>query len=210
MNSKWIQCTVALALIGLGGCASMSADECLATDWTAIGYEDGVRGYSTERFGSHRKACAKHGVTASLADYRDGHAQGVEVFCQPSRGFDYGASGGRYYGVCPALLEDAFLDGYHAGHKLYTLRANVNAANSRIYAREAELAQTNNRIAEATALLISSETTTEERVLLLAELKELSERTGQLEAEIREAVEDRARHEQELEYYEQTVASYGY
>ncbi len=210
MDSRWIQCTVALALVGLGGCASMSADECLAVDWTAIGYEDGARGYTTERFGTHRKACAKHGVTASLADYRHGHAQGVEVFCQPSRGFNHGASGGSYNGVCPAMLEDDFVDAYHAGRKLYTLRANVNSANSRIYAKEAELNGVNQRIAEATAMMISSETTTEERVLLLAELKELAERTGQLEAEIQQAVEDRARYEQDLEYYEQTVASYGY
>ncbi len=210
MNSKWINCIAVLAVAGLSGCATMSADECLTVDWSAIGYEDGSRGYTTDRFGNHRKACAKHGVTANLAEYKRGHAQGVEVFCQPSRGFDYGASGANYNGVCPALLEDAFLDAYRVGHKLYTLRANVNAANSQIYSKEYELERVEDRIAEAEALLISDTTTTEQRVLLLDELKDLSERTGQLEAEVKQAIADRARYEQDLQYYEQTVASYGY
>ena len=210
MYRKWISGLMVVVLAGLGGCATMSADECLTVDWSAIGYEDGARGYSTDRFGSHRKACAKHGVSANLAEYQRGHAQGVEVFCQPSRGFDYGASGGNYNGVCPTLLEDAFLDAYRVGHQLYTLRANVSSANSRIYSLEAEQDRVDDRVAEAEALLISDETTTEERVILLNELKDLSERSGEIEASIKQAIADRARFEQELQYFEQTVASYGY
>ena len=29
------------ALMGLSGCATMSADECAMSDWYAIGFEDG-------------------------------------------------------------------------------------------------------------------------------------------------------------------------
>jgi hypothetical protein len=38
----------------------------------------------------------------------------------------------------------------------------------------------------------------------------MSERTGELEAEIEVLVADRARFEQELRHYEQTVAAYDY
>ena len=48
------------------------------------------------------------------------------------------------------------------------------------------------------------------RVRSLADLKELSERTGELEAEIDMLIADRARFEQDLHYYEQTVAAYDY
>ena len=58
--------------------------------------------------------------------------------------------------------------------------------------------------------MISDQTTSEERVVLLDELKDLSERTGQLEAEIKQLIADRARIEQELQYYEQTVTAYRY
>ena len=112
--------------------------------------------------------------------------------------------------MCQADLEPEFLDAYRAGHKLYTLRSYVNAANSKIYAKEGELNYIKDQIRDKEALLISDETTTEQRVLLLADLKELSERTGELEAEIEALIADRARFEQDLHYYEQTVAAYGY
>jgi len=210
MNGKWASISVALLVVGLSGCASMNADECATSDWTAVGYEDGSRGYTTERFGAHRKACAKHGITADFQAYQRGRDQGLEEFCQPGRGFNYGANGGQYNGVCAADMEPEFLEAYRAGYKLHSLRASVSSANSQLYARESELEDTENRIVAAELLLISEETTTEERVALLVELKDLSERTGQLEAEIRQLVADRARYQQDLQYYEQTVAAYGY
>lgn len=210
MSNKWANALVAVAVVGMSGCASMNADECAASDWSAVGYEDGSRGYTTERFGAHRKACAKHGITADFQAYQQGRDQGLVEFCQPSRGFNYGANGGRYNGVCAAEMEPEFLEAYRAGHKLHTLRSNVSAANSAIYSRESELEAAESRILAAELLLISEETTTEERVGLLVELKELSERTGELESEIKQLIADRARFEQDLQYYEQTVAAYGY
>jgi hypothetical protein len=210
MNSKYLNLLAVVALFGLGGCASMSADECMTVDWTSIGYEDGSRGYTADRIGSHRKACAKHGVTADLAAYRSGHAQGVEAFCQPGRGFSYGTNGGNYNGICPADMEPEFLEAYNAGHKLYSLRSSLNTANSLIYSKEQELESAEQRIIAAELELINDDTTSERRVELLVELKELSERTGELEAEIKQLIADRARIEQDLAYYESTLAAYGY
>lgn len=210
MNSKWATLALSLAFLALGGCASMSSDECAMSDWTAVGYEDGSRGYTTERFGSHRKACAKHGISADFTAYQEGRNQGLVEFCQPGRGFNLGANGGQYNGVCRADLEQEFLDAYRVGHQLYTLRSYVNSANSQIYTKESELNYNKDQIREKEALLISAETTTEQRILLLADLKDLSERTGELEAEIEMLIVDRARYEQDLHYYEQTVAGYGY
>ena len=59
-----------LLLVGfasLSGCATMSGDECMTSDWSAIGYEDGANVHTTERLAKHRKACAKHGVTPDFA-----------------------------------------------------------------------------------------------------------------------------------------------
>lgn len=75
---------------------------------------------------------------------------------------------------------------------------------------ESELENAKNRIVAAELLLINSETTTDERVALLVEIKELSERKGKLKSEIKQVVVDLARFEQDLQYYEQTVAAYGY
>lgn len=210
MNSKWATLGISLLVLGLGGCATMSGDECAMSDWSAVGYEDGSRGYTTEQFSNHRKACAKHGITADFQAYQQGRNQGLVEFCQPGRGYNLGASGGRYGGVCSADLEPEFLDAYRAGNKLYMLRSYVNSANSQIYNKERELESIKNEIRSKEALLISEETTTQDRILLLADLKDLSERTGELESEIESLIVDRAHYEVDLQHYEQTVAAYGY
>jgi len=210
MKRNWNLIWVALAVSGLGGCAAMSGDECVTSDWAAIGYEDGARGYTTDRISQRRKACAKHGVTPDFAAYQNGREQGLVEYCQPGRGFDVGSSGGRYNGVCRADLEADFLDAYNAGYHLYTLRTNVNRANSSIKAKERELQRIEDEMRQKEAALISGETTTEDRVLLLADLKDLSERTGQLEAEIQDLYQQRARHQVELEQYQVAVVDFGY
>ena len=199
-----------LAIAALSGCASMSSEECSNSDWVAIGYEDGSRGYTTDKFGSRRKACAKHGVTADFKAYQEGREEGLVEFCQPSRGYNLGVSGGTYYGVCDVAMEEEFLDAYRVGSQLHSLRSNVNNANSKIYSKEAELKRTRENIRDKQAELISDDVTPQDRLLLLTDIKELAERAGELEAEIEHLVADKARHEHELKDYEQTVAAYGY
>lgn len=210
MNTKFKVLCASAAIILASGCASMSSEECVATDWSAVGYEDGARGYTTERFSKHRKACAKHGVTADFGAYQQGREQGLVEYCQPGRGYDVGVSGGRYYGVCDVNLEADFLDAYNAGYHLYTLRSNVSRASANISAKERELEVVHEEIRAKEAALIDGETTVEERILLLADLKELSERTGRLEAEIQDLYEQRARYQVELDNYQASVADYGY
>ena len=210
MNSKLNLIWIALTLIGLSGCATMNADECVTGDWTAIGYEDGARGYTSDRLAQHRKACAKHGVTPDFVAYQDGREQGLAEYCQPSRGFNIGANGGQYYGVCNAHQEGDFLDAYNTGQHLYVLRSNVNRANSSINSKERELEEIEDLILENGVALISNETTQEERIVLLAEMKDLSERTGELETEIKVLYDVRAQNEAELEQYQLLLADLGY
>jgi len=210
MKRNWNLIGLALVLSGLGGCASMSSDECVTGDWEAIGYEDGARGYTTAQLSERRKACAKHGVTPDFAAYQSGREQGLVEYCTPGRGFDVGSRGGRYNGVCGANLEADFLDAYNAGYHLYTLQSNVNRTNSAINSRQHEVERIEDEMREKEAALISQETTTEERVLLLVDLKDLSERIGQLEAEIQDLYEQRARHQVELEHYQVAVIDYRY
>ena len=210
MNSKWTSICLALLVVGLSGCATMSSEECANSDWSAVGYEDGARGYTSDRFGNHRKACAKHGITADFQAYQDGRDQGLVEFCQPGRAFNIGESGGQYHGVCAADLEPGFLEAYHIGYQLYSLRSDVNNAASRRYAKERELDNIEKDMRASEAALISADTSTEERILLLADIKEMSERTGQVEAEIQGLIADQAHYETELHQYEQSVAAYGY
>jgi len=210
MNAKLKVIGATLVTLVMSGCASMSSDECMTADWNAVGYEDGARGYTTERFSKHRKACASHGVTPSFADYQAGREKGLVEYCQPGRGFDVGASGGRYYGVCSVNLEPDFLDAYNVGHHLYVLRANVDSASSQISSKEYQMKEIDEDIREKEAALIARETTVEQRILLLADLKDLSEQTGTLATEIEHLYEERARSRVELENYQASIVGYGY
>ncbi|MGH8223085.1 MAG: DUF2799 domain-containing protein [Woeseiaceae bacterium] len=210
MNLDMRIALVLLAMLAMSGCASMSGDECVTSDWHAIGYEDGARGYTSDRLGNYRKACAKHGVTPDLRAYQAGREEGLAEFCQPSRGFNLGSNGGQYRGVCAAHNESRFLDAYNSGYHLYNLRSNVNSAQYQINARQRELEECKALIRDKEAALIGRETLTEERILLLADLKGLAERSGQLEAEIYTLIEDRAQHEQQLAAYEAVLADSGY
>ena len=207
---KSMMILVAIATLGVSGCATMSSDECLTSDWQAIGYEDGSRGYTADRLGNHRKACAKHGVTPDFQAYQTGHEQGLNNFCQPSRGFNLGVNGGSYNGVCANHREHAFVDAYNAGHHLYRLRSDVNSANNSIHYKESELEKNEDRMRSREAALIASETSTEDRILILADLKDLAEENGELEAEIRQLIEERAESEHRLADYEASLAELGY
>ncbi len=198
------------ATLVVSGCASMSSEECVASDWRSVGFEDGSRGYTSDRIGNYRKACAKHGVSPDLDAYQSGRVEGLREFCQPQRGFNVGAGGGRYNGVCPSHLEPDFLDAYRTGARLHTLRSNVSSATYQINAKERELDSLDHTVRNKQAELIADETTVQDRVLLLSDLKELSERKGQLEAEIVDLIEDRAHHEAELASYESMLADSGY
>lgn len=210
MNSKLGLIGLVITVAALSGCAGMSSDECMASDWTAIGYEDGSRGLTSNHFAEHRKACAKHGVKADFTAYQNGRDRGLVEYCQPGRGFSIGANGGRYYGVCDVQLEGEFLDAYNTGNRLYTLRSNVNRANSSINSKKRELDRIGETIIYKEAQLITGEMTTPERVQLVLDIKNLSERTGVLESEINELYDVRARSQAELDHYQLVVADMGY
>ena len=210
MNSKRIALLFSLATLALSGCASMNGDQCLTSDWKAIGFEDGSRGYSASRLGNHRKACAKHGVTPDFEAYQAGHGKGLDTYCQPSRGFSLGNNGGTYNGVCSAHREGDFIDAFNTGHKLYSLRSRVYTASNQIDRKRQHLASNEELIRDKEVALIPPDTSIESRIRIIADLKDISEENGHLEAEIYQLIDDRARHELELASYEALIADSGY
>ncbi|MEM7282490.1 MAG: DUF2799 domain-containing protein [Pseudomonadota bacterium] len=190
-----------LAVVLLSGCASMSREECLVSDWHAIGFEDGIRGLTADRIGRYRKDCADHGVSPDLTAYRQGRAEGLEEFCQPQNAFELGANGGQYRGVCPRHLDGEFVDAYRTGRHLYELESSVRSASRQIAYKEKQLDSIKADLAEKTSALIADGTPTEERARLLLETKDLAEEQGRLESEILELTESRGARVEQLEAY---------
>lgn len=205
------QLILVAAIVSLtAGCASMSAKECTASDWRAIGLGDGARGYTNAQFSGRQRACAKHGITADFDGYQEGRKQGLVEYCQPSRGFQVGANGGTYNGVCNASLEPGFLETYRIGRELHELRSAVSHLKSSRNQRESMLETIDEDIQQKEISLIARETPTEERVLILADLKQLSEDKISIRVEIEQLAADITAAELELFDYEQSIAEFGY
>lgn len=195
----------ALILQGCGG--GMSKDECLVADWYAIGYEDGSRGAPADTLGKHRKSCAEHGVAPHTQAYQQGRDDGLVLFCQPSKGFNLGARGGGYSGVCPRALEPEFLNAYNSGRKLYELESSVNYTNRQLHAKKEYLRKVKHMMIDTAAALVSDKTTPADRVHLLAESHDLAKKHGELEGEIEALEHDKFMQEKELARYRAQLAS---
>ncbi|HEY5807535.1 MAG TPA: DUF2799 domain-containing protein [Povalibacter sp.] len=189
----------------VAGCSSMSADECLATDWRTVGYEDGVAGYSGNRVGQYRKACGKHGVTPDLAEYQLGREQGLLEFCRPQNGFRIGARGRGYDGICPAELDEPFLDAYQSGRQLYTLRSRVGNTADEIYSMQAESDRLDADLVSVAARILDPSITQEYRAQLLVDSKHMAERKGEIRARIPQLQGDLVVYQRELDDYRATL-----
>ena len=190
-----------LVALALGGCATMNEDECRTVDWRTVGYEDGVAGYSGDRIGQHRKACAEYGVSPDLGLYQEGRDQGLHEYCRPANGYRLGANGAGYGGTCPADIEGDFLNAYESGRQLYTLESRVSDAADQLQSKRRELNRVEDDIVKKSATVVGGDSSTADRAQALVDAKQLAERAGRLKAEIAQLERDRARFEQDLESY---------
>jgi hypothetical protein len=200
-----LRASAAIWLLALSGCATMDRDECLTVDWRTVGFEDGTAGYSGDRIGQHRKACAKHGVTPDLAAYQAGRDDGLREYCVPAKGFRLGSQGGSYAGICPADLEAAFDDAYQSGRQLYTLESRLSSVNHEIESTRRALRTAESDIVNRSAVAISSDATKEERAQAVLDVKHLGERVGRLKSEIRQLEDERVHCARDLEDYRATL-----
>jgi len=114
---------VAIILL-LAGCASVSKEDCLVTDWYEIGRMDGMQGKPRTVLQNRAKACLEHGINADRLAYYQGHDEGLKHYCTEQRGFELGRQGLAYRSVCPVNLEKDFRAGYKNGMQLFCSEEN--------------------------------------------------------------------------------------
>ncbi len=175
--------TTVMLLGFLAGCAGMSEQECLVTDWRAVGFEDGASGRAETVFGSYRNSCGEHGIAPNFDQYRLGHAEGVKTYCRPGRAFEVGRRGGRYQGVCPVELESEFLAAYADGQQLYDLEVGLRSIDNQIAANERRIQEIESALASTAAAIIAEGTGAVRRAELLLETDSLKDERARLEAD---------------------------
>jgi hypothetical protein len=116
--------SVAAIILLLAGCASVSKEDCLVTDWYEIGRMDGMQGKPRTVLQNRAKACLEHGINADRLAYYQGHDEGLKHYCTEQRGFELGRMGLAYRSVCPVNLEKDFRAGYKNGMQLFCSEEN--------------------------------------------------------------------------------------
>ena len=159
----------ALTLSGaLGGCASLSKNECLAANWEDIGVRDGANGAGEEQLIRHSTACAKVGVTPDREAWLRGRERGLERFCVPQRAYQRGESGYDFdVGICRVFDVDRLAQAYERGRDVHRLAGVIDSIDG--------------EIAEVRALLERTDLENKER-------ERLAYRLGQLEYEREDAL----------------------
>lgn len=124
----------------LGGCASMSPEQCRSADWRAVGYRDGANGVDRARVDAYAEDCAQVGVHPDRGAYRAGWNAGIPAFCTAERGWRLGLDGYESRYVCVGQPgERAFFRAQEAGLRLYGLRRALRDVEAEVDRLEARL-----------------------------------------------------------------------
>lgn len=99
------------------------------------------------------------------------HRNGLKEFCNPSKAYDFGASGKPYENVCKS--GDGFNSGYIAGRKKY-LNSNIANLKQKLVNIEAKLEPLQKRQTELKTQLSTKRMFKDEQMHLLNELNTLS------------------------------------
>ncbi|MBT8136609.1 MAG: DUF2799 domain-containing protein [Gammaproteobacteria bacterium] len=138
-QTLFMLCTIATAGLLTGCATTMTQSECLSADWYAVGLEDGARGQSMARLGTHRKQCAEFGVSPDVQAYQQGRLEGLDYFCTLSNGLEVGKAGRNYAGACPTGMEHYFMTGFRLGREIHRVRKEIYANRSEVKKAETEM-----------------------------------------------------------------------
>ena len=169
-----------ILLFAIAGCSGKAEErkaqleaQCLTADWRAIGYEDGAKGWKTDRISKHRKACAEFGVTPDFDAYMGGHGEGIAYYCQPRTGYNAGVKGRRYNGGCPPAQEAAYQAANADGYGLWERERAVSDTAGRLGSARQRASDIELIVTDKSKLLLSPTVPMADRVTIGIEIKQL-------------------------------------
>lgn len=178
------------AVLALGSCATMSAEQCMAGDWSGQGYADGQQGLTMSRLDDHARACAEHGVTPDATAYAAGRRQGLVHYCTPHKGFEVGRAGSGYAGVCPSELEADFMYGYRDGQVVHEVEQALADARGRVDSLGARLEDLDEKIVAKQAEARADGLTDEQRDRIRNRIAEIRRERADTERDWRRAQDE--------------------
>ncbi|MEQ1931834.1 MAG: DUF2799 domain-containing protein [Parvularculaceae bacterium] len=179
-----------IAALGVSACAGVETADCGASAFA----------------GGAPAACASPaGQTAD--ETRATSVQTPAEYCTQKMGFEAGARGEAYGGVCAGDAAQAFLGAYAEGEKLFSLQSGSIAAAQALGDANKDLWRVKRRIMEAETRRVASTTPRAERTELNAMLKSLTVERDALQISVDRLVALRAQAEQSLAEYRASLAA---
>lgn len=106
MKSKFALLTA--FVIALSGCATtqtLKPKDCTVADWQAVGYQDGLRGASSQMILRHTNTCQGQ-ATPNRELWETGRQKGLLEYCTPTNAYNMGRMGHTLTGVCEHNLDE--------------------------------------------------------------------------------------------------------
>ncbi|MCY4427184.1 MAG: DUF2799 domain-containing protein [Halieaceae bacterium] len=169
----------------------MSENECLNADWRLIGHDDGQSGKPRSILGAYRKDCAQYGVTPNQHEYEEGRDQGLTFYCTRDNGYRVGRSNPVYKGVCPAVLEIDFQNGYEMGRSVNRAVSRVERVNSLIRYTRRDMVDLEDEIRELQREVQSDQLSREESAVKQDRIASMNRQIGRLEGKLEGFIHDR-------------------
>jgi hypothetical protein len=188
MKLKALAAAAVLAAMGaLASCETMSADECKAADWSAIGYSD-ANSNGRDNFADRAESCADKGFPADQGAYQNGFGSGMRAFCTPERGFQFARNGGTFNGACPSDLAENFSYGYSDGRRVHDAQSEIDSIRSAISSAESRRNQNDEDMRDRLRALRDAQTD-DERANLRGEIERLRRERRPIDEDLRNANE---------------------
>ena len=176
--------TTMLVLVGCSSGATVSQNQCIASDWQTLGYRDGVNGVRSSQLLKHQDACVEHGIIPDRAGYMAGWNTGVREYCQPNNAFEIGELGGGHDNVCPHEMQTTFTTAYRQGRKLYLARVEISNLERTISHKEHRLEDIKGELVSSATGQLNPLLSTADRVEMLAYTHRLTEERHRLRTEL--------------------------
>ncbi len=199
-----------IAALVIGGCATLSEEQCAVRDGRSLGYADGMSGQLSTRLMQHREACIKYNIDVDGEAYRVGYAEGLQLYCTGPNGFEQGRQGAQYRNVCTGQQAGEFHDGYRDGRKLYGMASSLRQLSGGISSRESHITRIEQDLKDSGLVLISADATSDERKSALADTLSLAKERTRLLEEIEQMKIEHALRQQELAEFEQQLTWVAY
>ena len=157
----------------LSACATISQSECVAGNWSDLGYRDGVNGRARDRLADYVQKCGEYNAPVDRQAYLASFETGLTHYCTYDKGFARGREGSSYNSVCQGQAALDFRAGYEDGYREYELRQRYKKFTRDIEDAEAALADVKGRILDPAIAADEKDRLLKKKKRLDRELEEL-------------------------------------